>query len=541
MDAYLFTLWKTCREGSYSIAELADTIHLSPKQTKRYLTRWQEDGWLAYTSGRGRGHLTQLVWHRHVEREYAKQMLERIEHESVDAVTEELSWDWSPAQTGRFMRKLEQKFGYTQESSDALLIPRRRPFLTTDPLEAADIHSAHLVQNVFSRLFAIDADGKLQGELAHHYAWNGPVLSLYLRKDVRFHDGSLLTSKDVTKSLRKLVAYPAYARSYRHVEHIQSNGPYQVDITLDQQRHSLLPKLATIHTSIGKDDVGTGPFQLTRNDPKKTILSAFPNYYGIRALLDRIEFIQMPDAYDPVYRTSRSDSGETDTISTQSGFGLVFLNPRPGGPFEHSEARHYLHRLIAAIRPSIQSVSERSFPNDRGFLEQFSSVHPLPDGPAVTFTQPLRIKLTDFTDKVTRWLCETLDAHGIPYEFVPVGFKESITNFHAFETIDLAVHAEVFERNLPVAFHQFLTNDFSPPAKLFHRMPDMETWLTQYDETPFEDWMVLHQAVERHLIDSSYFIPLYDDTRIIPFPIELQNITIDSFGYLDFSKLWISS
>ncbi|WP_449403567.1 hypothetical protein [Exiguobacterium artemiae] len=49
--------------------------------------------------------------------------------------------------------------------------------------------------------------------------------------------------------------------------------------------------------------------------------------------------------------------------------------------------------------------------------------------------------------------------------------------------------------------------------------------------------MRLHQTVERYLIDSSYFIPLYDDTRIIPFPIELQNITIDSFGYFDFSKL----
>ena len=105
MDAYLFTLWKSCREGSYSIAELADTIHLSPKQTKRYLNRWQEEGWLHYTSGRGRGHLTALVWLRHVEREYAKQMLERIERESVDAVTDELSWDWSPAQTGRFMRQ----------------------------------------------------------------------------------------------------------------------------------------------------------------------------------------------------------------------------------------------------------------------------------------------------------------------------------------------------------------------------------------------------------------------------------------------------
>ncbi|MFY7752392.1 MAG: ABC transporter substrate-binding protein, partial [Exiguobacterium acetylicum] len=66
-------------------------------------------------------------------------------------------------------------------------------------------------------------------------------------------------------------------------------------------------------------------------------------------------------------------------------------------------------------------------------------------------------------------------------------------------------------------------------------------WIEQYDATPFEDWLPIHQAIERHLIDESYFIPFYHDTRLIPYPIELQNITIDSFGYFDFSKLWISN
>ncbi|ASI35287.1 ABC transporter substrate-binding protein (plasmid) [Exiguobacterium sp. N4-1P] len=539
METYLFTLWKTCRDGHYTIQHLADTVHLSPKQFKRYLKRWQDDGWLDYTSGQGRGHLSELVWLRHVERELARQLLERIDRESIDAVTEQLSWDWSPAQTGRFMRRLEQKFGYVQTASDALLIPRKRPFLTAHPLEAADIHSAHLVQNVFNRLFWIDEDGLLKGELAHHYAWQGNTLSLYLRKDVRFHDGSLMTSKDVTKSLRALIAFPAYAWSYRHIEQIKSNGPYRVDLILDQQRNSLLPKLATLHTSIHKEGVGTGPFQLTQQDDKKTVLQAFANFFGVRALLDRIEFIQMPDAYDPVYRTSLSETGETGTISTQSGFGLIFLNPRPGGVFESAEARHYIHRLIASVRPFISQCNERSQPNVRGFLGEFSQEYIVPDGPPVTFDRPIRIKLTDFTENVTYWLCEMFDRQHIPYEFVPVGFKESITNLHAFADIDLAIHAEVFERNLTVAFHQFLTNEYSPPAKLYRQMPEMDRRIQQYDDTTFEDWMPLHQSFERYVIDASYFIPLFDDTRLIPYPIELQNLVIDSFGYLDFSKLWI--
>ncbi len=149
--------------------------------------------------------------------------------------------------------------------------------------------------------------------------------------------------------------------------------------------------------------------------------------------------------------------------------------------------------------------------------------------------------MTDFTDKVTRWLCQRFDQDRIPYEFVEVGFEESITDFHVYDTIDLAIHAEVFERNIQYAFYQFMTNTFSPPIRLFQQMPEMLTWIEQYDTTPFEDWLPIHQTIERYLINESYFIPFYHDTRLIPYPIELQNITIDSFGYFDFSKLWISN
>lgn len=72
VDAYLFRLWKECRDGAYTISDMAEAIHLSPKQTKRHLARWQEEGWLTYTSGRGRGNLTRLEWLRHVERDLAK-------------------------------------------------------------------------------------------------------------------------------------------------------------------------------------------------------------------------------------------------------------------------------------------------------------------------------------------------------------------------------------------------------------------------------------------------------------------------------------
>lgn len=541
MDAYLFSLWKQCRDGQYTIKEMTDAIHLSPKQTRRHLVRWQEEGWLTYTSGLGRGNISQLVWLRHVEHELAEQLLARMETASIEAVTTQLEWDWSPAQAGRFMRQLEKKFGYVQTSSDALIIPRRRNFLTTHPLEAADIHSAHLVQNVFNRLFTIDASGQVTGELAHHYEWHGDTLALFLRKSVRFHDGSLMTSKDVTKSLRALFQSPAYRHTYRHVRHVASNGPYRVDVTLDRRRNSFVPRLSMIHTSINKGTIGTGPFLLERHDTEKTVLAAFENYFGVRALLDRVEFLQVPDGYDPTYRISSKHSEETGTISTPSGFTLVFLNSRPGSVFEQDAARHYIHRLIAEIRPDVGSLDDRKIPNDRGFLGERSEPYQIPDGPAVTFDRPIRIKQTDFTSTVSIWIADMLTRHGIQYEWVPVSFKDTIHDTSYFEKVDLLVHGEIFERNISLGFEQFLTSDYSPPRELLRHIDGMKERVRQYDELPFEDWLPLHQQIERELKEGSYFIPLYNEERTIPFPVELKDVCIDIFGYFDFAKLWIPS
>lgn len=541
MDAYLFSLWKQCRDGHYTIADMADAIHLSAKQTRRHLLRWQEEGWLTYTSGLGRGNVSQLVWLRHVESELAEQLLKRMETESIEAVTNQLEWDWSPAQAGRFMRQLEKKFGYVQTSSDALIIPRRRNFLTTHPLEAADIHSAHLVQNVFNRLFTIDASGQVTGELAHHYEWQGDTLVLFLRKGVRFHDGSLMTSKDVTKSLRALFQSAAYRHTYRHVRRVSSNGPYQVDVTLDRRRNSFVPRLSMIHTSIAKDTIGTGPFLLERHDAEKTVLAAFENYFGVRALLDRVEFLQVPDGYDPTYRISSRDSGETGYISTPSGFTLVFLNAQPGGVFERDEARHYIHRLIAEIRPDVGLLDDRKIPNDRGFLGDASEAYEIPDGPAVTFDRPIRIKQTDFTSTVSMWIADMLTRHGISYEWVPVSFKDTIHDTTYFDRVDLIVHGEIYERNISLGFEQFLTSDYSPPRELLRHIDGMTERVRRYDELPFEGWLPLHQQIERELKEGSYFIPLYNEERTIPFPVELKDVCIDIFGYFDFAKLWIPS
>jgi MarR-like DNA-binding transcriptional regulator SgrR of sgrS sRNA len=64
-------------------------------------------------------------------------------------------------------------------------------------------------------------------------------------------------------------------------------------------------------------------------------------------------------------------------------------------------------------------------------------------------------------------------------------------------------------------------------------------YLNEYAHTPFPEWTALNLKVEKALLESSTMIPLYYEKRQIPFSVDLMNISIKHFGYVDFSKLWV--
>ncbi|EMF47941.1 Oligopeptide ABC transporter, periplasmic oligopeptide-binding protein OppA [Planococcus halocryophilus Or1] len=69
--------------------------------------------------------------------------------------------------------------------------------------------------------------------------------------------------------------------------------------------------------------------------------------------------------------------------------------------------------------------------------------------------------------------------------------------------------------------------------------PLFNNYLEQYAATPFNEWTALNLKMEQDLIASSIMLPLYYEKRHIPFSIDVMNITISHFGYVDFSKLWV--
>ena len=96
MDHYLLILWNSTLSGEVKVKQIAEIIDLSMKQTRRKLHQWEEEGWLTFQSGKGRGgNASRLHWIKDVEVAYEKLFLAKIETYSIEEISKLLLLNWS--------------------------------------------------------------------------------------------------------------------------------------------------------------------------------------------------------------------------------------------------------------------------------------------------------------------------------------------------------------------------------------------------------------------------------------------------------------
>jgi len=150
------------------------------------------------------------------------------------------------------------------------------------------------------------------------------VWNIKLRRDVRFHDGSPLTSGDVVYSLSRHKD-PAVGSGVRNLvapmEEITATGPHEVRIRLGAPNADLPAIFGTWHMAIVKDGAtdfrtanGTGPYKCQEFRPGvRSIAVRNEEYFKPgKPYLDEIELFGIPD--EPA-RVNALLSGDVDLVN----------------------------------------------------------------------------------------------------------------------------------------------------------------------------------------------------------------------------------
>jgi peptide/nickel transport system substrate-binding protein len=143
----------------------------------------------------------------------------------------------------------------------------------------------------------LGADGRPAERLVRDWAWDaeGRVLRLKIRKDVRFHDGTLFTAPIAADAMRVTLASKEYA-SFSTVRSVDVDGDDTLVLRLSEPNSFLLSDLSYVSVTLQKNEaqIGTGPFSVAARDDQHADLRAFPQYYRGRPTLDEIAITSYP-------------------------------------------------------------------------------------------------------------------------------------------------------------------------------------------------------------------------------------------------------
>ena len=256
------------------------------------------------------------------------------------------------------------------------------PINTLNPLYASSSAEATVGRLVFSSLYNYDEGGTLRQDIATSMKidTSGRLYNVTLRKDARWHDGVLLTSKDIIFTIN-LMKNPASRSPFRvnwldvSAKAIDNNTvQFTLPATYAAFPHALtfpvMPEHilgsvspATIRENIfSQSPVGSGPFRFkllqstdTVRNLKAVHLVANDDYYGGRPKLDRFEVHAYDNQDDILHALQVGElSGAADiSITSKSSISSKQYDATP------LPLASGTYLLINTIRPTLSDQKVR--------------------------------------------------------------------------------------------------------------------------------------------------------------------------------------
>ncbi len=203
---------------------------------------------------------------------------------------------------------------------------------TLDPGKATLIPEFYVIWALYNGLMKLDANSNPVPDLAESIKSEGNALEFKLRKGVKFHDGSEMTSDDVKFTLERLLddkfASPNKSK-VSGVSAIEVPDATTVRLVTKDPFAPLLTFLANARTGtqvlsrkavgsagddFGKKPIGTGAYSLKDWVPGERVsLAAFPGYFGGAP---KITTIDMPLIAEELSGVTALLGGQIDLTST---------------------------------------------------------------------------------------------------------------------------------------------------------------------------------------------------------------------------------
>lgn len=535
-------------ERELSLAEVADLLCCTPRNARLLLRRMQDQGWLSWSAEAGRGRRSRLTLLDNQEN-LTRRRLRELLQQGLLAQAVRVAEDRLDLLTPLLIEQLGQA---TRAGRQILRVPYYRPLprlLPTDPLRRSEVHLSRQIFNGLTR--RNEENGEIEGDLAHHWERLGPChWRFYLRPAVRFHHGRELAVEDVVESLLALRERPLFA----HLSRLESPWPRTLDLHLSspdpwlpqllaEPVAAVLPRELKGEAGFALQPVGTGPYRVTANDPLHLCLSAFDDYFGLRALLDEIDIWMLPELAERLesHLQLGSDSPELGTMRAESELesGCYFLlQDDRSAALQDPALRQWLTTLLnpIALMARVAPELQRGWTSALGLLPHWRETLPAPQ-PAPS-RLPRRLVLACFNqhlefDECGKAMADLLGSQGIELEVRSLDYGRWVSG--ADEDVDLWLGTLNLEHE-----HAFAPYAWLLGTPLLQRVWGSQgaLWqgLTQWRASGAEPGpRALLARVQRQC----WFVPLFHHWLELESRVGVHGVRMTALGWFDFRSAWL--
>lgn len=329
----LYSHYGTSEDVQITLDELAITLNCTHRNASMVIGNMVEHEWIRWEPKRGRGRRSTLQFLIQPEEIAAQSMMQAISRQDLKHAIDQIRVHArSSMMQDRVQEWLLTYFGHHSEIKsnkqiDTLRLPIRERLLTVDPIYMNLLAESFVSSHVFDGLTrrANNSD-EILPNIAH--AWDvdssRTQWTFYLRKEVLFHNGTLMTAQDVVYTFERLIETSQrtlYSFIFKQIKSIRAITPTTVCIELKEPNELFLSFLCTSRAAIvprnldqlgeanfGTKPIGTGPFKVTEMNESICVLEVFTHYFQGRAHLDRVEIVSVPWDISPEVANSQHAS-----------------------------------------------------------------------------------------------------------------------------------------------------------------------------------------------------------------------------------------
>ncbi len=575
LDQYI-ELWiaygKGKKEGErleVTVQNISGTLFCTERNSKLIIKKLDELNWIKWFPGRGRGNRSKLIFQKYpisLILDRGKEITKKGDVKSGSIFVERYSSHF-PSVKGEYHSWVDSIFGHKVEMTsegrrDVLRLQVQMNLdITLDPVYATMRSECHMVKHIFDTLVYVDGNTNIiEPRLAFHWEYNDAekIWTFYLRKGVHFHNGKQLTAHDVIYSLNRFMKLEnnAHAWMLQHVESIRSVDDYVFEIQLHTENRMFLHMLSAEQCSIVNEDeagglIGTGPFQLYKSNENLFILEGHPLYFRERPFLDRVELWNVEQGvgtYDVLVKAQYKDKEKhnKELSRLESNVTYITCNLTKEGPMQDELFRKALYNIIHGYTIVQELGGERGEVAKKLILAGESIVEIEEDVESLikrsTYHNEV-LQLYTFTgrDHVedAQWIQKECAKYGIRVEnnFLDI---EELLEVSTIQKADM-MHdsATISERIEDSLLYMFLTKN-----SFIHGQSSMdfhEKLSPYFRQEELEKRVTLLRDIEDTLLRQIHIIPLYRNKQEVSTHEKVQNIMINSQGWIDFYNIWFKS